>query len=183
MSKEVNSQIISKLKEIVGEKNIISEIERMEDYSHDEFALSRIRKMPDVVIKPKNVKETAEILKLANAEKLPVTPRGGGTGLCGGCTPIFGGIVLSLENMNRIIEIDKENLMATVEPGVTLADFYVEVEKAGLFFPPHPGDETATIGGVIATNAGGARAVKYGVFRNFVRGLEVVLPQGDIINL
>jgi glycolate oxidase len=183
MYRKIDSQTVSKLKDIIGDEKIVLEEEKVEDYSHDEFALSDIRKKPEVVVKPGTTKEIAELLKLANSEKIPVTPRGGATGLCGGCVPTFGGIVLSFENMNRILEIDKENLMAIVEPGVMLMDFYREVEKDGLFFPPHPGDETATIGGVIATNAGGSRAVKYGVFRNFVRGLEVVLPEGEIITL
>ncbi|MCP5054555.1 MAG: FAD-binding oxidoreductase, partial [bacterium] len=94
-----------------------------------------------------------------------------------------GGIVLSLENMNRILEVDGANRMAVVEAGVRLMDFYEAVEKEHLFFPPHPGDKSATIGGVIATNAGGARAVKYGVVRNFVKGIEVVLPDGEICQL
>lgn len=103
--------------------------------------------------------------------------------MCGGCVPSQGGIVLSLERMNRIVEVDKPNQMIVVEPGVLLMDLYERVEEEGLFFPPHPGDETAQIGGIIATNAGGARAVKYGVVRNYVRGLEVVLPSGAIIHL
>ncbi|GAG19069.1 unnamed protein product, partial [marine sediment metagenome] len=138
---------------------------------------------PDVVVKPYTAEEVENILRLANKEKIPVTPRGGATGLCGGCVPSLGGIVLSLERMNRIIEIDSANQMAVVEAGVTLMDFYRGVEEEGLFFPPHPGDESAMIGGVIATNAGGARAVKYGVIRNYVRGLDVVLPKGTTIHL
>lgn len=182
MYKKIDKQIIKKLEKIAKDK-IIFKPEEMQDYSGDELSDSSLRRMPEVVVKPKKTEEIAEILKLANHQKIPVTPRGGATGLCGGCIPIFGGIVLSLENMKGILEIDEKNLMGVLGAGVILTDFYAEVEKAGLFFPPHPGDETATIGGIIATNAGGARAVKYGVFRNFVRGLEVVLPQGEIINL
>jgi glycolate oxidase len=154
----------------------------MHDFSHDEFALSEFSHYPDAVVKPKTEKEVSEILRLANRDKIPVTPRGGATGICGGCVPIFGGIVLSLENMNKIIEVDTANQMAVVESGVMLTEFYSAVEEAGLFFPPHPGDESAMIGGLIACNAGGARAVKYGVVRNYIRGLEVVLPSGKIIN-
>ncbi len=182
MYRKLNDQTISKIGKIVGAKNLIVEEEKMLDYSHDEFPLPGIRKLPEIVVKPGNAKELAEIMKLANREMVPVVPRGGATGLCGGCVPLFGGIVLSLENMNRILEIDEKNSMAVVEPGVTLMDFYQKLEETELFFPPHPGDESATIGGIIATNAGGARAVKYGVVRNFIRGLEVVLPQGEIIN-
>jgi len=181
--KNISKEIISQLKSIVGEGNIITEKEQMINYSHDEFPLEWLRRLPDVVVKPTEAQQVAKILTVANREKIPVTARGGGTGLCGGCVPLFGGIVLSLENMNRIIEVDTKNLMVVCEAGTTLASLYKEIEKEGLFFPPHPGDESATAGGVVATNAGGARAVKYGVIRNFVRGLEVVLPTGEIFSL
>ena len=182
MYKKVDQTIIKKLEEICGQQNLITGREKMSDYTHDEFSLPDIAHAPEVVVKPKTSDEVADILKLANREKIPVTPRGGATGLCGGCVPSFGGIVLSLENMNRVIEIDRYNQMAVVEAGVTLMDFYRAVEDAGLFFPPHPGEESAMMGGVIATNAGGSRAVKYGVIRNYVRGLDVVLPSGVIIH-
>jgi glycolate oxidase len=183
MYKKVTQEIIGKLEKIVGKKNLTFDPEKMEDYSHDEFSLRDIAKMPELVVKPGKTKEVAEILHLANLENIPVTPRGGATGMAGGCVPLYGGIVLSLENMNRILEVDLDNQMAVVEAGVMLSEFYEAVEEAGLFFPPHPGEESAMIGGVIATNAGGARAVKYGVIRNYVRGLEVVLPTGSIIHL
>ena len=181
--RRVEEKTIHKLKDIVGEENLIYEQEKMVDYSHDEFAIEAIRKLPEVVAKPKNKEQISEILKIANKEKFPVTPRGGATGLVGSCVPLYGGLVLSLENMKEILEIDTENLMAVVEAGVPLMDFYKKVEEVGLFFPPHPGEESAHIGGVIATNAGGSRAVKYGVIRNFVKGLEVVLPTGEIIDI
>jgi len=183
MYKKLTQDIIEKLEKIVGQKNLTFDPEKMEDYSHDEFSLRDIAKMPELVVKPGKTEEVAEILQLANLENIPVTPRGGATGMAGGCVPIYGGIVLSLENMNRILEVDLDNQMAVVEAGVMLSEFYEAVEEAGLFFPPHPGEESAMIGGVIATNAGGARAVKYGVIRNYVRGLEVVLPTGSIIHL
>ena len=183
MYKKISNEVIKELREIVGEDNIILDKEKMVDYSHDEFSLDWVHHFPEVVVKPKNAKEISQIMKLANKEEFPVTPRGGGTGLVGGCVPIYGGVVLSLERMNKVLQIDKKNLMATVEPGVTLMDFYEEVNSSDLFFPPHPGDETAYIGGTIATNAGGARAVKYGVMRDFVKGLEIVLPNGEILNL
>jgi glycolate oxidase len=183
MYKKVTQDIIERMEKIVGQKNLTFDPEKMEDYSHDEFSLRDIAKMPELVVKPGKTKEVAEILHLANLENIPVTPRGGATGMAGGCVPLYGGIVLSLENMNRILEVDLDNQMAVVEAGVMLSEFYVAVEEAGLFFPPHPGEESAMIGGVIATNAGGARAVKYGVIRNYVRGLEVVLPTGSIIHL
>ncbi|MBC8358778.1 MAG: FAD-binding oxidoreductase [Candidatus Aminicenantes bacterium] len=183
MYKKITQKIVEELEKIVGRENLTIDSEKMVDYSHDEFSLPDIARMPELVIKPKKTEEVAEIMRLANKEKIPVTPRGGATGLCGGCVPSCGGVVLSLEGMNRFIEVDRENQMAVVEAGVTLMDFYETVEEAGLFFPPHPGEESAMIGGVIATNAGGARAVKYGVIRNYVRGLEVVLPSGDIVQL
>jgi glycolate oxidase len=183
MYKKIEQEIKVKLGKIVGQKNLTFDPEKMEDYSHDEFSLKEIAKMPELVIKPSTTEEVAEILRLANEEMVPVTPRGGATGMAGGCVPFYGGIVLSLENMNRILEIDLNNQMAVVEAGVTLSEFYKAVEDAGLFFPPHPGEESAMIGGVVATNAGGARAVKYGVIRNYVRGLEVVLPEGSVVRL
>lgn len=183
MFNEIRPETIIELKEIVGEKNLVCEKEKMEDYSHDEYSPEWIRKYPEAVAKPENADEISAILKLANREGFPVTPRGGATGLCGGCVPSFGGLVISFENMKKIVEVDRDNLMVTAESGVTLAELYKEIEKYGMFFPPHPGDESATVGGVIATNAGGSRAIKYGVIRNFLRGLEVVLPDGRIINI
>jgi len=179
----LTDRAVRELEKIVGEKNVICDPEKKIDYSHDEFSLSDIAHEPDVVAKPKSTQEVSRILSLANKEKIPVTPRGGATGLCGGCVPVSGGIVLSLERMNRIVEVDRQNQMIVAEAGVRLMDFYPRVEEEDLFFPPHPGDETAMIGGVIATNAGGARAVKYGVVRNYVRGLEVALPSGAVVNL
>ncbi len=183
MYKKVTKEITEKLEKIVGRKNLILDPEKMADYSHDEFWLTEIARMPEVVVKPQSTEQVSEILRLAEGERIPVTPRGGATGLCGGCVPSFGGIVLSLEKMNRIVEVDKENQMSVVEAGVTLKDFYEAVEEAGLFFPPHPGEESAMFGGLVATNAGGSRAVKYGVIRNYVRGLEVVLPGGSVVHL
>lgn len=180
---KINHKVTDELRNIVGEINCILEEEKMEDYSHDEFSLRDIAHMPDAVVMPETSEEISKILELANRKKIPVTPRGGATGLCGGCVPFFGGIVLSLERMNRILEVDTANQMAVVESGVRLVDFYHAVEEADLFFPSHPGEESAMIGGVLANNAGGARAVKHGVFRNYIRGLNVVLPSGKIITI
>ncbi len=183
MYNALNDRVVRELEHIVGKKNVIRDREKMHDYSHDEFSLSDIAHEPDVVVKPGSTDEVSRVCRLAHEERIPVTPRGGATGLCGGCVPNTGGIVLSLERMNRIVEVDKRNQMIVAESGVLLMDMYSRVEEEGLFFPPHPGDETAMIGGVIATNAGGSRAVKYGVVRNYVRGLEVILPSGAVINL
>ena len=172
-------EIIESLRTIVGSENVLSE-KIGEEYGHDE-AVSLKPCLPEVVVKPKSAEEIANILGLANEKKIPVTPRGAGTGLSGGCVPLCSGILLSLERMNKILEVDEENCVAVVEPGVVLADFYKAVEAYGLYYPIYPGEISATIGGNVATNAGGMRAVKYGVTRHFVLGLEAVLPTGEII--
>lgn len=180
---EIDEKVIGDLTEILGERNLLRADEISEDYGHDEFTLREFARMPAVVAKPTDAGAVSRLMVLAQASRIPVTPRGGGTGLCGGCIPLFGGILLSMEKMNRILEVDRENMTITCEAGVRLGDLSREAEKAGLFFPPHPGDENAFVGGLISTNAGGSRAVKYGVVRNFVRGLEVVLPGGDTITI
>ena len=147
MFSKINNSIIQTIAEIVGENNIIKEKERMEDYYHDETTIPALRKQPVVVVKPSTEQEVSAVLKLANDKKVPVTIRGGGTGLCGGCVPVYEEIVICLENMNKVIEIDRDNMMATVEAGVPLMEFYETVEKEGLFFPPHPGEKSAFIGG------------------------------------
>jgi len=176
----VDPESIKRLQEIAGESNVVTEHDKMIDYSHDEYSLEDIHEFPEVAVKPRSAEEVSEIVKLCNEKHMPLTPRGGGTGLCGGCVPVHRGVLLSFENMKQILEIDASNLTITAEAGVTLMDLYAALEEKGLFFPPHPGDESATLGGVIATNAGGARAVKYGVIRNFVKGIEAVLPDGSI---
>ncbi|MEM1674194.1 MAG: FAD-binding oxidoreductase [Candidatus Bathyarchaeia archaeon] len=178
------SIVAGRLMEIVGREWVISERDLIEGYLYDETP-EPIRPKPAehlVLVKPGSTKEVSLILRTANEYKVPVFTVGGRTGLVGGCIPLKPGIVLSLERMNKI-EIDKMNLMAVAEAGATLSDLIRAAESAGLFFPPHPGDEGAQIGGLIATNAGGVRAVKYGVMRNYVKGLEVVLPTGEILNV
>lgn len=152
-----------------------------EDYSHDE--LGGIKKMPDIVIQTISADEVSKVMKYAYENNIPVTPRGSGTGLVGAAVPLKGGIVIDLSRMNKILELDEENLTLTLEPGVLLMDIGKYVQEFDLFYPPDPGEKSATIGGNISTNAGGMRAVKYGVTRDYVRGLEVVLPNGDIVNL
>ena len=176
---KVTDNLVALLAEIVGDKNILTGDER-ESYSRDEMPEPKSI-LPEVVVKPGDSGSVARILELANKRNIPVTPRGGGTGLCGGAVPIYGGIVLSLERMNRILEIDEDNFIATVEPGVILADFYQAVTEHGLYYPLYPGETSATIGGNVATNAGGMRAIKYGVTRHSVLGLEAVLPSGETI--
>lgn len=175
---KVTNETIRKLKDIVGDDNILSE--HLMDYGHDEtHILDWVP--PEVVVKPRSRAEVSAILKLANQEIIPVTPRGGGTGLSGGAVPIYGGILLSLERMNKILEIDEENFLAVLEPGVILAELYKAVEDRGLYYPVYPEEESATIGGNVATNAAGMKAVKYGVTRNYIMGLEAVLPSGAVI--
>lgn len=152
-----------------------------EDYSHDE--LGGVKKMPEVVVQVLSTEEVSKIMKYAYENKIPVTPRGSGTGLVGASVPIYGGIMIDLSKMNNILELDEENLTLTVEPGVLLMEIGKFVEENDLFYPPDPGEKTATIAGNINTNAGGMRAVKYGVTRDYVRGLEVVLPSGEVIEI
>ena len=178
---ELDNPIIQQLKNIVVNTYFLTEKAKIIDYASDESPDVPAH-MPDIVTKPGIVGDISAILKFASKQKLPVTPRGGGTGLSGGCVPIHGGIVLSMERMNRILEIDKGNFVAVVEPGVTLAHLIEEVEKHGLYYPLYPGEKTATLGGNIATNAGGINAIKYGVTRHNVLGLGAVLPNGDIIH-
>ena len=175
--------IVDKLQEIVGQDWVITNREQMERYLADETADAVRPKPADnvILVKPKSAEEIAAILKMANREKIPVFVRGGGTGICGGAVPIADGILVSMERLDRIDEVDRDNLMVGAEAGVPFGNMLKAVEEAGLFFPPHPGDEGAHVGGLVACNAGGTRAVKYGVIRNFVRGLEVVLPTGEII--
>jgi len=175
----VTDEVLARLVGIVGEKNVLTGDDRY-DYSRDETLVVK-PVFPEVVVRPEATGSVAKILKLANRMCIPVTPRGGGTGLSGGAVPIYGGIVLSLERMNRILEIDRENFVAVVEAGVVLSDLYQAVEASGLYYPIYPGEKSATLGGNAATNAGGMRAVKYGVTRNSVVGLEAVLPGGEVI--
>ncbi len=151
-----------------------------EEYSHDE--LSGTEYYPDIVIQVTSAHEVSEIMKYAFENNIPVTPRGSGTGLVGAAVAVRKGIVIDLSRMNRFLELDEENLTITVEPGVLLMELSKYVEEHDLFYPPDPGEKTATIGGNINTNAGGMRAVKYGVTRDYVRGLEVVLPNGSIVD-
>ena len=181
MYNRLTEQSIQTLEQIVGQGNVLVDYEALEKYSHDETA--GLSAKPEVVVFARSAEQVAEIFRLAQRERLPVTPRGAGYGLSGGAVPVFGGIVLSLEKMKRILEIDKDNMMVTVEPGVITGDIHRAVEADGLFYPPDPASlDSCTIGGNIAEGAGGPRAVKYGVTMHFVCGLEAVLPNGEIIH-
>lgn len=152
------------------------------DYEHDEMTIYGLY-APEAVLLAQNTDEISAVLRYCCQKGIAVTPRGAGTGLCGGCVAVRGGIVLSTERMKRVLEVDEKNMTATVEPGVLLMEFPKALEGTGLFYPPDPGEKTATMGGNAMTNAGGMRAVRYGVTRNYVLGMEVVLSSGEILTL
>ena len=183
--KKVTPEIVRELTAIVGEKYIIyNDVESLEAFSHDEIPGSKYRHMPEAVVRPQTAQEIAEIMKLANREMIPVTPRGAGSGLSGGAVPVCGGIVVLVDRMNKIIEIDEKNMMITLEPGVVSNDINECLKEYGLFYAGYPMSlETCYIGGNVAENAGGGKAVKYGVTSRYVLGLEVVTPTGDIVEL
>ena len=179
---QVTEEILTQLRTIVGAANVLVEVDRLEPYSHDETV--GLQSAPDVVVRVTDARQVAEIFRLANRVRLPVTPRGAGYGLSGGAVAVQGGLVLSLEKMNRILEIDRANLMVTVEPGVITGDLHRAVEAEGLFYPPDPASlDSCSIGGNLAEGAGGPRAVKYGTTKDYVVGAEVVLPSGDIVQM
>ncbi len=182
----LESKVIENLKKIVGDDYVTNSLSQIQNYLTDETeSLIRLQPPEDcVLVKPSSPKEISCILKYANNFLIPVVPRGGGTGVCGGAVPIKPSIILSLERLNKIIELDKKNLMITVEAGASLSDLLESLNKQDkLFFPIHPGDEGAQIGGMVMENAGGTKAVKHGIMRNHVKSLEVVLPTGEIVTL
>lgn len=179
--KKIEEKDLAYLMKLVDRNRIFIGEEISEDYSHDE--LGTIAHYPDVLIQVLSTEEVSEIMKYAYQENIPVVVRGSGTGLVGACVPVFGGIMIETTLMNHILELDTENLTVTVEPGVLLMELSKYVEENDLFYPPDPGEKSATIAGNISTNAGGMRAVKYGVTRDYVRGLTVVMPDGEICEL
>ena len=177
---KVTSNHIQSFKAIVGENFVFIDDETLDYFSRDET--EKLSFLPEVVIKPKTANEIAAIMKICNQDLIPVTPRGAGTGLSGGALPQFGGVVLSTERMNNIINIDERNLQVTTEPGVITEVLMNAVKEKGLFYPPDPSSRgSCFIGGNIAENSGGPKAVKYGVVKDYVLNLEVVLPHGEII--
>jgi glycolate oxidase len=177
----ISNEIKQKLCYIVGSENYDdSNVGRLV-YSYD--ATPQFQSMPDAVISPRSTKEVSEIVKVCNEHHIPIVPRGSGTNLCAGTCPTEGGIVLLFKHMNSILEIDEENLTVTVEPGVVTLDMIHAVEEKGLFYPPDPSSmKISTIGGNINENSGGLRGLKYGVTRDYVIALEIVLANGEIIN-
>jgi glycolate oxidase len=165
---------------VVGAPNVLTGDAVKEDYSHDE-ALSSTPQPPLAVVLPSSTEEVAALLRLADERRIPVTARGSGTGMSGACIPQADGIVVSFERMNRIVEIDEDNFVAVVEPGVQLHELDAVLAPRGLVYPVFPGENSASLGGNVNTNAGGMRAVKYGVTRHQVLGLQAVLPSGEVI--
>jgi glycolate oxidase len=175
----VDRKTVNELRKIVGKDRCLTDLEDRLVHSYDATKQSEI---PDVVVKPRSTQELSRVLRLAYEREIPVYGRGAASGLTGGAVPVEKGIVISFTDMKRIIEIDAENLTAVVEPGVVLEDFQKQVEQIGLFYPPDPASsDVATMGGTVAECAGGLRGVKYGVTRDYVLGLEVVLANGDVI--
>lgn len=173
--------LIKSLEESIGKKNIYTSEEILEQFSRDET--SDMSQMPDIVVKADSASDVSKTLTICSRYNIPVIPRGAGTGVTGGAIPVKGGLVLSLERMNKILEIDKENMIAVVEPGVITKALQDAALEHGLMYPPDPASlDSCSIGGNVAEGAGGPRAVKYGTTKDYVTGLEFVLPNGDIIN-
>jgi len=181
---KVTPKIVEEIKKIVKNENLIiyQDEENLKSYSNDESGGEYYAHMPDLVVKPETKEQISEIVKLCNEEHIPITPRGAGSGLAGANIPIYGGIVISLERMNNIIEIDTKHLVAVVEPGVVTNDLCRIVSEKGLYYAGYPMSvETSFIGGNVATNAGGSKVIKYGNTGHHILGLEVVMPDGEII--
>jgi glycolate oxidase len=174
------TDLLERLRKVVGDRNVLSGTEATSDYTHDE-AMTVPPVTPLAVVLPASTADVTEILRLASEWRLPIVARGSGTGLAGGCQPVADGIVLAFDRMQAIKEIDTENQVAVVEPGVTLDDLDQALAPLGLIYPVSPGEPSASLGGNVATNAGGMRAVRYGVTRQHVLGLEVVLADGTVL--
>lgn len=179
---KITPDLVSQFNSIIGEGRFFYGNEISEAYSHDEMPIYG-KVMPEAVALVETTEEVSEIMKICNANLIPVTPRGAGTGLVGGAVPIAGGLVISTERMNKIISYDMNNLAVHTQVGVLLKDLAADAEAHGLMYPPDPGEKTATLGGNVSTNAGGMRAVKYGVTRDYVLAMTVVLPDGEILKI
>ena len=181
----VTAEIAAELAAIVGEKYVIfADSEKLEPYSHDEVAEEQYAHMPECLVRPATAEQISKIMKLANERRIPVTPRGAGSGLSGGAVPIHGGVVLLCDRMNKVVDYDRENMTITVEPGMVTNEINEVCAADGLFFAGYPMSlETCYVGGNVAENAGGGKAVKYGVTGRYVIGLEVVTPTGEIVAL
>lgn len=181
---KINEAVLVSLRAIAGEKNVVTDADKLVTYSQDEVTDSRYQHLPEAAVFPETAEQVAEIIKLANRELIPVTPRGAGTGLAAGAAPIYGGIVLSLEKMNKILEVNAENMYMVVEAGVKTQDVQTAAKEAGLLYAGDPSSgDNCFIGGNIATNAGGNKAIKYGTTRQQVYAIEIVTPTGEITEL
>lgn len=180
MYNKITVDILKAITAIVGDAAVITQRADLEKYSHDET--EDLSYYPEVVVKPRSAEEISALLKLCNQHLIPVTPRGAGTGLSGGALPVLGGLLISMERFNKILNIDEQNLQATVEPGVITEEFMNAVAAKGLLYPVDPASKgSCFIGGNVAHGSGGPRVVKYGTIREYILNLEVVLPSGDII--
>ena len=181
MYNKINADDIALLKNLISDDRVLTGDEISSDYGHDE--LGGVERMPDVLIRVLTTEEVSLVMKHAWSRNIPVTVRGSGTGLVGAAVAVEGGILLETTKMNNIVKLDKDNLTVTVQPGVLLMELAAFAEENDFLYPPDPGEKSATIGGNISTNAGGMRAVKYGVTRDYVRALTVVMPNGEIMKL
>lgn len=180
----VTPEILGELRGIVGERNVIVDEEKLETYSHDETNADEFGRMPEVAVLPTTTEQVAEVVRLANRALIPITPRGAGSGLSGGAIPTLGGILISVERMNRVVELDIDNMVIVVEAGMVTNDLAQLVQEKKLFFAGYPMSlQSCYIGGNIAENAGGGKAVKYGVTGRYIQGLELVTPTGEIVQL
>jgi glycolate oxidase len=177
---QITPELLEQIKSIVGPEYVFTDEESFEKYGRDET--ERLHYYPAVVVKPRKTEEIGALMQLANKHLIPVTPRGAGTGLTGGALPHLGGLVIAMERFNQILDIDERNLQVTTEPGVITEVLQNAVKEKGLFYPPDPASKgSCFIGGNISENSGGPKAVKYGVVKDYVLNLEIVLPTGEII--
>lgn len=179
---KLSPEVAARLCAVVGEKRFFSGEAVNADYAHDEMPIYG-KHLPEAVCEVESTEEAAAVMRICAENKIPVTPRGAGTGLVGGSVPLCGGLVLSTARMNKILGYDMKNLVVHAQAGVLLCDLAADAEAHGLLYPPDPGEKTATLGGNVSTNAGGMRAVKYGVTRDYVLAMTVVLPSGEILRL
>jgi glycolate oxidase len=177
---KIKESILHNLISLLGNEIVFTDAENLNHYDHDHT--EDLHFQPEVVVKPKTVEQVSKLMRFCNENHIPITPRGAGTGLSGGALPIYGGVLLSMERFNKIIAIDERNLQVITEPGVVTQALQDAVKEKGLFYPPDPASKgSCFIGGNIAENSGGPKAVKYGVTKDYVLNLEVVLPNGEVI--
>ncbi|EKE02824.1 MAG: hypothetical protein ACD_20C00328G0017 [uncultured bacterium] len=180
----INSSILHKIESILGKDNVLTNFEERYCYAYDATAIGEDLYLPDLVVLPTSKEQVSELLKIANANSIPIVARGAGTNLAGGCVPLKGGVIIHFSRMNNILNIDKDNLMCTVQPGVVVEKLQKEIEKLGLFYPPDPSNlKVSTIGGSVALSSSGPRFFKYGGTKDYVLGLEAVMADGTIMKV